>query len=160
MSTQLTLRGQFAHALPRADYVLQQTGARPLRFVGSLLASSDDSAAAAWARLHLALYTCAGFYVTEMRGDPGYPGRVWCSAARHDTLEDALCAFEAMEPAPEIPDDIGLGCGALDALAHAIARQAQTQAQINAWRHAVSKFLHLLCERWAFTRQDESASVW
>jgi hypothetical protein len=138
---------------------LQQTGGRPLCFAGSLLAQSDDIAEPAWARLRLALYKGAGFYVTEIRCEPAFAKRAWCRAAWHGTLAAAVREFESARPAPELPNDDATSDCAVDGLAYAMAWRAREQAQIHSWRRAVAQFLYRLCEAWTVADSDNCANI-
>jgi hypothetical protein len=144
-------------ALAASAYILQRSGKRPIRFVGSTLACSDGAAHPAWARLRLALYARNdGGYVSEILCLPacvqppcGAAPAAWRFAAPAENLAAALAHFEAVAALPDelAPLDAPLDApgDARAALFEAAGRLCRITAQNRALRHTVGEFLYRLC---------------
>jgi hypothetical protein len=142
-----------APAAADQGFILQRSGARPIRFDGSLLACSDDEGAPEWARLRLALYRRQdGGYVCEM---VRVPAQRWsgnggarpslCHAAMAGTLEAAVLEFETMVVEADDSVPIRAPADAAAALFDAAGRLWRETACERALRHEVGRFLYRVC---------------
>jgi hypothetical protein len=134
-------------------FILQRSGARPLRFNGILLACSDEACAPLWSRLRLALYRRdEGGYVCEMVCVPGDHRRAghssppsMCHVVAATTLEAALQQFETIAAGMTDTVSTAAPADAAGALFHAASRLCRATAEDRVLRREGGRFLYRLC---------------
>jgi hypothetical protein len=147
---------RFASPAPAADiqsFILQRSGARPMRFEGSVLSCVDEASPPVWSRLRLALYRRQDRgYVCEMlciRAQYRQAGKAappaWCHAVEAVTLGAAVRQFETMAVGMTDTAPTAAPADAAAALFHAAGRLCRATAEDRVIRQEVGRFLYRLC---------------